>query len=82
MNCIIKNINCIFNNNKSILTVNMWTQGSVRVVRRVHFAVVQVQYITNVETRRPRLTARHFYTVQKSETQEKTNKNKFYDGVQ
>lgn len=49
----------------------MWAQCRVCVVRRVHFAVVQVQYVADVETRRSRLTARHFYAVQKSETRRK-----------
>lgn len=44
----------------------MGTQCRVRGVGRVDFTVIQVQYVTYVETRRSRLTARHFYTVQKS----------------
>jgi len=46
----------------------MGTQSSVRVVGGVDFPVVQVQYVAYVETGRSRLTARHFYTVQKSAT--------------
>lgn len=54
-----------------IYTIYVRTQCCVCVVRRVHFTVVQVQYVANVETRRSRLTARHFYTVQKSKTLQK-----------
>lgn len=45
----------------------MGSQCRGRVVRRVYFAVVQIQYVAYVKTRRSRLTARHFDTVQKSE---------------
>ena len=49
----------------------MGTQGRVRVVGGVDFPVVQVQYVAYVETGRSRLTAWHFYTVQKSATNTK-----------
>lgn len=49
----------------------MGTQCRVRVVGGVDFAVIQVQYVTYVKTGWSRLTARHFYTVQKSATHTK-----------
>lgn len=49
----------------------MGAQCRVRVVGRIDFAIVQVQYVAYVETGRSRLTARHFYTVQKSEMRKK-----------